>query len=151
MTRSKDIPVSGITTPAQSSTQRADADEPETVGGGLVAILHEIVHLLETLAQTGESSAIDLRSLPMAPGEYEQLRKVLGQGEVAITLDLGSPSYIRETGFHGVWWIQHCTPDEEIASEYIEIAAVPEILSADPHDMGKDAQRLKRQIAQMKA
>ena len=36
-------------------------------------ILHEVRHALERLIQTGEPTTIDLRSIPLAPGEDEQI------------------------------------------------------------------------------
>jgi hypothetical protein len=49
--------------------------------GNLRALLAEIATHLEKLAQDGTSGSIDLNSLPFAPGEYEQLRLLLGEGE----------------------------------------------------------------------
>lgn len=142
MTRRVDIPVSVV-----APTGEVSELEEATIGGGFIAILHEISHLLLRLAETGEGGAIDLHSLPMAPGDYENLREALGEGEVTVTLNLGSPSSIRETAFHGAWWVQHCDTSGEVAAEYIEIAGVPEILVSDPHDVRRDAQTLKTRIS----
>jgi len=48
--------------------------------GNVVPLLHEIRHALERLADTGECTAIDLRSLPLAPGEGDVLESMLGEG-----------------------------------------------------------------------
>ena len=127
----------------------ADAGEPEeqTIGGGFVALLAELAHLLERFSDSGKRGAIDLRSLPMAPGEYDRLRELLGRGEVTVTLDLGSPTTIYETDFHGLWWVRHCTPDGETAAEYLEVCAAPDIVLADAADARRDARRLRARIA----
>ncbi len=134
----------------ERATVAADrkTNESKTIGGGTVAILSEVAHLLERFAETGERGAIDFHSLPMAPGDYEWLRETLGRGEVSVTLDLGSPSYAYETQFHGAWWVQHCAGDGEVAAEYLEIGAVPHLLLADPIDVRRDVRRLRTRIAQ---
>ena len=66
-------------------------------------ILHEIRHALGKLLQTGENSIIDLRSIPLAPGEEETIIDTLGRGEVRAHLDALGPSEIIETRFAGVW------------------------------------------------
>ena len=50
-------------------------------------LLHEIKHALEGLIENGESSIIDLRSIPLAPGEEEKILDTLGKGEVSAQLD----------------------------------------------------------------
>jgi hydrogenase-1 operon protein HyaF len=145
MTDEANIPISPVAADAPGG-----AAEAQTIGGGVVAILHEVEHLLARLADTGEVGAIDLHSLPMAPSDYESLREALGEGEVAASLGIGSPSHVRETGFPGAWWVQHCDPSGEVAAEYLEIATVPEILAADLHDVRQGTGRLKNRITQMK-
>lgn len=144
MTRIADIPVS-----SRSPEPAREPHEGQTIGGGVVAILHQVGHLLSRLAETGEGGAIDLHSLPMAPGDYETLRSALGDGEIEATLNTGSPSRIRETAFHGAWWVQHCDPSGEVAAEYLEITTVPAMLATDPHDVRRGARMLEQQIPQM--
>ncbi len=132
---------------AAAAGRQPPPDEAETIGAGFAAILGELVQLLERFSETGERGVIDLHTLPMSPVEYENLRDVLGRGEVAAELDIGGPSSIYETSFHGAWWVQHCTPDGEVAAEYIEVAAVPEMLLADASEARRDAQRLRTRIA----
>ena len=64
----------------------ADTAEEQTIGGGFAALLAELAHLLERFSDSGERRAIDLRSLPLAPGEYDHLHEILGRGEVTVTL-----------------------------------------------------------------
>ncbi len=45
-------------------------------------ILHEIRHALDKLLETGETHVIDLRSIPLAPGEEYTIIDTLCCGEV---------------------------------------------------------------------
>ncbi len=111
-----------------------------TIGGGVKAIGFEILSALERYLEKGETAAIDMRGLPMAPNEYNELLEMLGQGELDLTLEMGGESRIRETAFSGVWWIQHKGPDDRIQSEYIEINRIPDFLCAQT-DQIEDAAR----------
>ncbi len=101
-----------------------------TIGGGVKAIGYEILSHLEKLRSSGEAAAIDMRSLPMAPEEYQGLMDMLGQGELDLTIEIDGPTHVRETAYAGVWWIQHKDRHDQVLSEYIEINHVPEFLSA---------------------
>ncbi|NDY95705.1 hydrogenase expression/formation protein [Wenzhouxiangella limi] len=111
-----------------------------TIGGGVKAIGFEILSYLERFLESGESAAIDMRGLPMAPNEYTELLEMLGQGELDLSLEMAGTTRIRETAFSGVWWIQHKGPDDRIQSEYIEINRIPEFLCAQT-DQIEDAVR----------
>ena len=111
-----------------------------TIGGGVKAIGFEILTQLERLLSEGESGAIDLRGLPMAPNEYEELLAMLGAGELDLEIDLNGPSRIRETGYSGVWWIQHKDGEGRVLAEYIEINRIPDFLCAQT-DQIEDAAR----------
>ncbi len=56
-----------------------DATTADITTGNALPLLHEIAALAQALADTGEEGSIDLRSLPLAPGDYEQLRSLLGE------------------------------------------------------------------------
>jgi hydrogenase-1 operon protein HyaF len=101
-----------------------------TIGGGVKAIGFEILSHLERFLESGETAAIDMRGLPMAPNEYKELLEMLGQGELDLTLEMGGKTRIRETAYSGVWWIQHQGPDDRIQSEYLEINRIPDFLCA---------------------
>ena len=45
--------------------------EGGTIGGGVKAIAHEILSYLERLVETGETAAVDLKSLPISPDEFK--------------------------------------------------------------------------------
>ena len=98
-------------------------------------ILHEIRHGLRKLLETGESSIIDLRSIPLAPGEEETIIDTLGCGEVHAKLNALGPSEIYETRIAGVWLITHFNEESSIISRFIEITAFPDILKSQSDDM----------------
>jgi hydrogenase-1 operon protein HyaF len=112
----------------------ADDTAGLTLSGNAVPILHEIQSLLCDLVTSGKSASIDLRSLPLFPGDYERLKEVLGQGEVSATIDAMGPTRVRETAVHGVWWVTHYNNDETSIAEYIEVTYMPEILRTHPAD-----------------
>ncbi|HYW92993.1 MAG TPA: hydrogenase expression/formation C-terminal domain-containing protein [Gammaproteobacteria bacterium] len=128
---------------------RVEVEGPEGgLGGGTVAILHEVLAMLERLLDAGEEGAIDLRSLPMAPAELDELSAALGEGELDAVFTGGGRSRVRETGVHGVWWVEHRDPDDKIIASFIEITTVPAILITDPADIRRGIDGLHRRLAQ---
>ena len=111
-------------------------------------LLNEIRHALERLLATGESSAIDLRSIPLAPGEEEQIEAALGAGEIRAELDAMGPSEIRETGYPGVWLVTHYNVDRQLMGKFIEITRVPDLLKSQDADIADGLQRLAGQFGE---
>ena len=70
------------------------------------------------------------------------LAENLGQGEVQMTLSLDGASEVRETAFHGVWWLIHHNGRGVLTGEFIEINSVPALVSAHPDDIRQAADRL---------
>jgi hydrogenase-1 operon protein HyaF len=103
--------------------------------GNVRALLTEIASQLEKLLDHGETSVIDLKSLPFAPGEYDQLRDTLGQGELSARLEAIGNSEMVETRFPGVWWLTHYNVEGDIVADVIEVTFLPEILKSQPEDM----------------
>lgn len=116
--------------------------------GSIAALLAEISTMLEQLLSRGASSMIDLKSLPLSPQEYEQLRFMLGQGEVTARLEAIGPSEIIETRYPGVWWVTHYNVEGDIIADMIEIAGVPAILHSQPEDMRAGLERLHALLPQ---
>ncbi len=112
----------------------AQTEEAYSVGN-IRALLAEIAARLESLANDGTAGSIDLNSLPFAPGEYEQLRQTLGQGEVSAHIEAIGPSEITETRYPGVWWVTHYNVEGDIVADMLEIATIPEILMSQPDDI----------------
>lgn len=123
----------------------AQTDEAYSVGN-IRALLAEIAARLEKLDDHGETGMIDLNSLPLAPGEYEQLRQTLGQGEVSVRIEAIGPSEIIETRYPGVWWVTHYNVEGDIVADMIEIAWLPEIIQSQPEDVHAGLERLKAQL-----
>jgi HupH hydrogenase expression protein, C-terminal conserved region len=114
--------------------------------GNLRALLAEIATHLEKLVRDGTSGSIDLNSLPFAPGEYEQLRLLLGEGEATAHIEALGPSDIVETRYSGVWWVTHYNVEGDIVADSIEIATIPELLKSQPDDIGMGLELLKAQL-----
>ena len=118
---------------------------PET--GNLQPLLHEILHALEELVSTGTGQIIDLRALPLAPGEEKQLLRILGTGELSVRLDALGRSNIQESRFSGVWITTHFNSNGEIMGRFVEITRLPELLAAQPEDMAQGLEALRQLIA----
>lgn len=117
------------------------------LGGGVTAILSEIVRLLEHLAAADAPAAIDLRSLPMSPQDRTELQCALGEGEVQATVNAEGVSRIHETGVPGVWWVEHRDRNGELIAEMLEVTRVPQILASADDEIAASARALREQIA----
>ena len=118
--------------------------------GNVGPLLNEVRHALQRLLDTGEPTVIDLRSLPLAPGEFDVLQAALGEGEVSATLNALGPSLLRETAIPGVWFVTHRNADDEITGVYLEVIRVPAILEAQDVDMQQGIAALSERLAQLK-
>ena len=98
-------------------------------------LLHEIKHALESLIENGKTSIIDLRSIPLAPGEEDKILSTLGTGEVQAQLNTLGLSVIIETQYAGVWVVTHYNDDNNIISRFIEVTTMPSILSSQTEDI----------------
>lgn len=123
--------------------------EEQTLTGAAPAVLREVAVLLEKLAVNGETGAIDLRGLPLSPGDRGWLQERLGKGEVEIALALVGDSTIRETAFPGVWWVVHRNERGAVESEFIEVARIPELVLAHPDDIEIGLENLKSAISEL--
>ncbi len=98
-------------------------------------LLHEIKHALDSLIETGKSTIIDLRSIPLAPGEEDKILNTLGQGEVKAQLNALGLSEVNETQYAGVWTVTHYNDEDQIISRFIEVTTMPEILCSQTEDI----------------
>ena len=108
----------------------------------VMPLLHEIKHALDNLINNDETSVIDLRSIPLAPGEEEKILNALGRGEVLAQLNALGPSEIIETQYAGVWVITHFNDENNIISRFIEITTMPDILRSQKEDVTAAYDRL---------
>lgn len=109
-------------------------------------ILHEVRHALEKLLSEGESSIIDLRSIPLAPGEERKIIEYLGHGEVHARLDVLGPSEIYETKFAGVWLVTHLNENDSIVSRFIEVTVLPDVLKSQHEDIAHALNELETEL-----
>ena len=105
-------------------------------------VLHEVRHAMRRLIQTGESTVIDLASLPFGPGAEAQLLAYLGEGEVSATLNTLGRSRLWETRFPGVWLVDHYNPEQERIAFQVEVAEVPALLKSQKEDVVDGLDRL---------
>jgi hydrogenase-1 operon protein HyaF len=117
------------------------------LGGGVAAVLSELVGMLERVALGGEAATIDLRSLPMSPEDRIELQATLGQGEVHATLSTEGISTLHETGVSGVWWVEHRDRQGDVVAELIEVTVIPKILEASIEEIAASALALRDRLA----
>lgn len=96
-----------------------------------LAIISEIESLLGDYQAFGHAGAIDLRWLPLMPGDLDCLKEVLGTGEVNATIAALGASAARETAIPCVWWVTHRGSDDALIGDWIEITEVPSLLRSD--------------------
>lgn len=123
-----------------------DSNEEILLTGSVRAILQELMDMVIALVETGATNFIDLRSLPLLPGEIEQLRLVLGEGEVEAIVTALGPTHIHETLVPGVWWVTHKNSNDEVISEFIEVTSLPEILLTQHEEMWNSVDILKGRL-----
>lgn len=119
----------------QTDTPRFNIHSGNELTWNVKPILHEIRHALLELLENGNTSVIDLRSIPLAPGEEETIISALGQGEVHARLDALGRSDIVETMYSGVWLVTHYNENEAVVGRFIEITELPVILKSQREDM----------------
>ncbi len=118
----------------------------EAATGNGTALLHELATRLLDLAENSEAASIDLRAVPLSPGDVQELRDTLGVGAVQARIDALGESRVSETLYPGIWWITHCNEAGEVVAELIEICAVPEILRAPAGDIADAAAALAARL-----
>jgi hydrogenase-1 operon protein HyaF len=111
-------------------------------------VLHEIRHALQRLVEAGETTVIDLHSIPFGPGDEADLCASLGTGEVTARLDALGESRITETVYPGVWIVDHYNTHGQRIAYQIEVATVPAVLVAQPDDLADGLRRLEAALAE---
>jgi hydrogenase-1 operon protein HyaF len=118
----------------------------EEITENALPLLHEIRHALTQLLETGETTVIDLRSLPLGSMDAKQLFQVLGQGEIQAQLDSLGKSLIQETRIPGVWFIEHFNTEERLVGQLIEVTFIPNILKSQQEDIRHGLLQLSAQL-----
>ncbi len=115
--------------------------------GNVEPLLHEVRHALQRWLDDGEVTVIDLRSIPMGPGEEDRIVSELGRGEVQARMSALGPSEIFETRFPAVWLVTHWNNDEEVIGKFIEICDMPRLLMAQEEDIREGLELLDTHLA----
>ena len=135
------------TTPHQPDAVKFNIQVGDTLTHNVKPLLHEIKHALDKLIETGKPTIIDLRSIPLAPGEEEKILNTLGQGEVQAQLNALGLSEISETQYTGVWIVTHYNDEQHVISRFIEVTTMPEILCSQTEDVMEAYSRLTLDLA----
>jgi hydrogenase-1 operon protein HyaF len=117
--------------------------------GNAPPLLRELLEAAGRLLETGETSAIDLSALPLTPADLDWLREKLGAGEISVTLRAIGESTLDETACPGVWWVTHHNEHGAVTSQFLEVAFVPELVKADPHDVESGREYLELLISDL--
>lgn len=111
------------------------------------AILAELETSLQALLASGREHSIDLRSLPLAPGELEYLKETLGEGEVRVEVEALGSSRVVETRIHGVWWVTHRNTLDDVMAEFLEVSFCPDLIRAQRDDVRESLEALSARLA----
>jgi hydrogenase-1 operon protein HyaF len=124
----------------------AIAVQIEHSSGNIEPLLHEIRHALTLLLNVGATTCIDLKGMPLAPGEEARIMEALGTGEVRATITASGSSEVAETAYPGVWLVSHFNEEGQTQGRFIEITSIPEILRSQTSDMADGLARLKSRL-----
>ena len=109
-------------------------------------LLHEIRHALARLLEDDRETIIDLRSIPLAPGEEAAIEQALGEGELQATLSALGPSEFRESSYPGVWLVTHYNHDGEIVGKLVEVTRVPALMKSQSEDIAAGLRDLEDRL-----
>ena len=114
--------------------------------GNVAPLMHQVRHALQAMLDEGTETVIDLRAIPLAPGEEERLNELLGCGEVRIAINALGPSEIIETSYPGVWLSTHRNHAGEVIGRYIEVCPFPALAGAQLSDIRAGLQALSARL-----
>ena len=106
-------------------------------------LLLQVEQALQNLVDIGAATVIDLTAMPFSATDEEDLRRLLGQGEVSATLDVFGPTLIQETALPGVWLVEHKDAEGRRLTLHLEVSRIPSILVAPEPDIADGLGRLK--------
>ena len=131
---------------AESTLAELEIEVGDIGTHNVIPLLHEIRHALAQLLEEGKETVIDLRSIPLAPGEEAAIERALGEGEMQAVLSALGPSDFRESSYPGVWLVTHYNHDDKIVGKFVEVAIVPSLLRSQPEDMAAGLRRLEDRL-----
>ena len=109
-------------------------------------LLHEISHALRRLQQEQLPTTIDLNAIPFGPGDEQRLLEFLGRGEVSAHLEALGNSSVWESGYPGIWFIEHRNESGERVAFQMEITTLPAILATHPDDITESLSSLQKAL-----
>lgn len=115
--------------------------------GNVPLLLTEIRHALGRLLADGTTHAIDLRAIPLGPGEEDRLLAALGRGEVRAEFDSMGPTEIQECAYPGVWCVTHRNASGHMTGRFLEVTFSPELLASPEEDVRAALERLTAELA----
>lgn len=124
---------------------------PAGMTGNIDPLLHEVKHALLHLRDTGQSTTIDLSTLPFGPGEKERLIEFLGHGEVDARVSALNTTQIRESAFPGVWIVEYQAPDGGPLATHIEVTRIPTLLQTPEPDLADSLAGLAQKLNTVEA
>jgi hydrogenase-1 operon protein HyaF len=128
------------------TTTEFNIQNDSTLTWNVKPLLHEVKHALDKLINENETSIIDLRSIPLAPGEEDTILAILGQGELSAQLASLGDSQIYETQYAGVWIVNHCNAEGDIVGRFIEVTHMPDIMYSQNSDIVSAYGRLSTEL-----
>lgn len=116
----------------------------------IASILSEIVHALKTLQSEGTPYTIFLGTTGLTEIEQVELLKVLGEGELKISLvKSDEPADWYETLYSGIWVGTFHNSRGEATLRTIEVARFPEVASAQDFDLATSVEQLVAKAAEL--
>jgi HupH hydrogenase expression protein, C-terminal conserved region len=131
---------------AQTTHAEFAIETGDTSTHNVEPLLHEIRHALAQLLESGKETAIDLHSIPLAPGEEAAIVQALGEGELRATLSALGPSEFLETSYPGVWLVTHYNNDNRVVGKFVEVTTIPALLRSQTEDIFAGLQQLEARL-----
>ena len=110
----------------------------------LKPVLLEIEQALQDLIETGSDTVIDLTAMPFSEQDEQDLRALLGRGEVTATVDTFGPTLVQETHYPGVWLVEHQDAEQRRLTLHLEVARIPNLLMTPVDDLADSLAALRR-------
>jgi hydrogenase-1 operon protein HyaF len=101
----------------------------------LKPVLLQIENALRELIEHATETVIDLAAMPFSAQDEDDLRKLLGGGEVSATIDAFGPTLVEETAYPGVWLVEHQDAERRRLTLHLEITRIPKLLVTPRDDL----------------
>ena len=101
----------------------------------LKPVLLQIENALRELIGHATETVIDLAAMPFSDQDEDDLRKLLGRGEVSATIDAFGPTLVEETAYPGVWLVEHQDAERRRLTLHLEITRIPKLLVTPRDDL----------------